>query len=88
MEKLPIREPNYNYLKSHKKSELKVGDQVQVLRKANSKEAGWQNSWNEIMDKKRGGIFKIIKDDGIYGFELEDENDSGFCYPYFILLKN
>lgn len=71
------------YLDGHKKSGIKVGDQVKVLRIARSYERKWENVWPESMDKSVGKVLRVTKDSGERGFELE----AYFDYPYFVLEK-
>ena len=71
------------YLKRHKRSGLKVGDNVIVIRKAELHEQGWTDSWNMNMTRLIGKEGKIT-----------DDSDSGFTvsfgmecwnFPYFVL---
>ena len=76
-----------DYLAAHKASGLKVGDKVRVMRKAVSREGGWDASWNdEYMTPFVGGVFTIWSDRQEIGFELE-RNGEYFYFPYFVLEK-
>jgi hypothetical protein len=72
------------YLEEQKKSGLKVGDTVRVIRVAGTREAGWCNSWVPvIMGDMVGKMGKITSIDGVCGIGLSHEYD----YPYFVLEK-
>jgi len=80
-----------NYLKGHNNCGLKVGDRVKVIRKADSYEKGWNNSWVPKMDKYLGCIGIIVKDAKEFGFRVKFECPGGifrpYNYPYFVLEK-
>ena len=63
---------------------LKVGDRVKVLRKANNYELGWCNTWNLNMDKYIGKIYIIKEFFDNSGIVLGDEY---FHFPFFVLEK-
>lgn len=80
--------PQPSYLDLHKKSGLKVGDKVKVLRKAENHENGWHNYWVEEMDSYVEKSFEIIEDNDSMGFALKEKNEcSYFYFPYFVLEK-
>jgi hypothetical protein len=66
---------------------LKVGDEVMVLFKAESWENGWNNSWEHSMTKNIGKILKVDEnfDSGSKGIRIHD--DFLMCYPFFVLKK-
>lgn len=75
---------NQEYIEASKKSGIKVGDTVKVLRKARDGEQGWGNIWNECrMDSNVGKKFEVVEADTGYGFELSDVY--GHFYPHFVL---
>lgn len=84
-----IRNISLNYLNKHKQSNLKEGDKVKILRKAEDYEFGWENSWSPFMSNMIGKIMVISKDNLQYGFSLRyyHETNSHFDFPYFILEK-
>ena len=61
---------------------FKVGDRVKVVRIAHSREDGWDNTWNPLMDKYVGKKFDItFICSGSKGIHL----DIGYNFPFFIL---
>lgn len=77
------------YFEGHNKSGLKVGDRVKVLRKAESGESNWDNTWCHDMDKYVNKIYIITHDFGCPGFQLNTVPaiSSTFSFPYFVLKK-
>ncbi len=80
------------YIDGQKKREFKKGKFVRILRKARSKERGWQNVWSREMSKYVGQIGRIesvIQTTGGIGitFNKGSENERFFHFPYFILRK-
>lgn len=85
-----IRKKELSYVERQSKwladNNVKVGDKVRVVRKAQSREDGWGNAWVEDMDDWVGKVFKvdrIYSDDGI---RLVDSH-SWWVFPYFVLEK-
>lgn len=77
-----------SYLELHKKSGLKVGDLVEVTRKAEDYECGWGCRWHSRLDSFVGGTFNIVEDAEENGFLLYSlEQESGFYFPSFVLAK-
>ncbi len=74
-----------SYLERHNACGLKVGDRVKVVRSAGHRESGWFDLWSSVMDGSVGSVFTIQKDNGQYGFGLDDKGN--FNYPYFVLEK-
>ena len=72
--------PTYEELQEQ--SGLKIGDMVVVTRKVSMHEAGWNNSWEYIMDDMVGNK-SIIIDIRSCGILLEDS----YSYPYFVLKR-
>lgn len=70
-----------------KKNDIKIGDKVRLIRKAESGEDGWPNVWPGKVDEWAGKILKVKEISGgnisCYNFE---END-WFNFPYFVLEK-
>jgi len=62
---------------------LKVGDTVEVFRKAKSYELGWPNSWVSSMDYVVGELCEISKID----FQGVRFKDHSFQYPIYVLEK-
>lgn len=76
------------YLEEHKKSGLKVGDKVKIIREAEDYENGWENGWSVEMDVHVGEIGEIVGDHSTLGFDVKFNCDSvAWCFPYFILKK-
>ena len=73
-----------SYLIKHKKSGLKIGNIVTIIRKCKNHEQGWEDSWNPNMDKCIGKKGKIINDDLKKGFVVSLENEC-WWFPYFVL---
>jgi len=60
---------------------IKVGDKVRVLRKAESFENGWNGYWVREMDKFIGKVLTVNK------IEEEISTKESLYYPYFVLEK-
>jgi len=90
LEREVLREESVKeYVENHKASGLSIGDEVRIVRKAESKEGGWEDVWVKEMDKFIGKVGRIKDDYGGYGFlvELHDEDTRSFTFPYFCLEK-
>ena len=74
-----------SYLEGHKKSGLKVGDKVIIIKKAKDYERGWDNIWVNGMNEYISKSGYISHDGGILGFEISSENIKNYCFPYFVL---
>jgi hypothetical protein len=72
-----------DYLQNHNASQIKVGDFVRVLFRSHINENGWDNGWTPDMNNAIGFTYKVIEDNGIYGFRLNSPDRC--CYPYFAL---
>lgn len=71
-----------------KANNIKVGDKVKVIRKCESGENGWDDTWLRIMDIAVGKVLKIIGEPRTVGILLEVEGFSrGAYFPYFVLEK-
>lgn len=83
----PLKETNMTledaYLTLHNACGIEVGDTVKVLRKAETDEMGWNNSWTTSMNKSIGKEFKVLRDANKRGFEISDS--FGLSYPFFVL---
>lgn len=70
-----------------KKNDLKIGDKVRLIRKAESVEDGWPNVWPDKVDGWVGKILKVKEisrgNISCYDFETND----WFNFPYFVLEK-
>ena len=73
------------YLERQKQSGLKIGDKVLLLRKAETHENGWNNSWEPEMDRLIGKVGTIIGIEGYSGIVVEFKNSNPYEYPYFVL---
>lgn len=70
-----------------KKNNIKIGDKVRLIRKAESVEDGWPNVWPDKVD---GWVGKILKVKGISGGNIscyDFETNDWFNLPYFVLEK-
>lgn len=67
-----------------KANNIKAGDKVRVLRKAESHEDGWTNTWASDMDEAIGNI-RVVREFYATGIELDDP--ASYRYPYFVLEK-
>jgi hypothetical protein len=65
---------------------FKEGEMVLVLRKADSREKGWNNVWDMEMDLCVGRELRVLADDGEYGVRLEDGRFN-FDYPRHVLKR-
>ena len=76
------------YVKFQKKSGLKAGDKVKVLRSSKFMEFGWNECWLQLKDKFIGEVFTVV-DVEPTGVTLRyDENDlCSWHFPFFILEK-
>jgi len=73
------------YLKWHKKSGIKIGDKVKLLRMPKDYELGWEMIWTESeTDEYIGQTFKVLGDCRAEGFLL-DTLPFYFRFPYFVL---
>lgn len=55
---------------------------VRVVRKAESGELGWDNSWVHEMDASIGNTYTVMRDFGRRGISL---SASGYSFPPFVL---
>ena len=70
------------YEKLQEESGIEVGDTVRVLRKVETYEMGWRNTWlDSVMNKYIGKIFKVIDISRNRGILL----DCGWGFPFFAL---
>lgn len=65
---------------------LKAGDTVRVLRKAESISNGWRGRWIPEMDLFVGKKCKVLTINSL-GVLLEDDNDEAWYFPAFVLEK-
>lgn len=70
------------YMILQKKSGLKIGDTVKVLRKSKNHELGWDNVWCEEEMDCMVGLEFTIRDINEYGINLEE-----LKFPFFVLEK-
>lgn len=80
------KEAAEQYIKSTLKAntgKFEVGDKVKVVRKAESREGDWDNSWTPSMNESIGKVLTIMKNCKLYGYKLNDFH--GLDYPEFVL---
>jgi len=79
------KEPEH--LETHQEAlerlQLKVGDKVKVLCKAESFERDWEANWAKVMDDYIGKTIKVIDFSGNSGVRL----DCYYNFPAFVLEK-
>ncbi len=67
-------------------SQFKAGDKVLILRKAKTRERGWENSWVGAMDNSVGKIGTVILVSTCLTYNIEVECDGETLgYPSFVL---
>lgn len=76
-------EKQKQWIKNHN---IKVGDKVRIIRKADPQENGWEIPWESAMNNtiKKIGIITKISNRGI---KISIENTIGWWYPYHVLEK-
>ena len=74
-----------DYLIGHIMSNIKVGDYVKVVGKAESESKGWNSIWLDNMDLCIGGEFVVLEDSLTLGFALTHKPT--YLFPYFVLEK-
>ena len=62
-------------------SGIEVGDKVRVLRRAKSREMGWEGFWRPRMDFALNEVMEVTRFNSAGGLEL----GLGFYYPFFVL---
>lgn len=89
-----IRKKKLPYAASQAKwiadNDVKKGDKVRIVRKADKNEGGWGVFWNPDMDEavgKVGTVRHIPTNWGASGIEVDVPAVSLFLYPYFVLEK-
>jgi hypothetical protein len=82
-----MNEQTDKYCENHKKSGIRVGDVVTIMRKSESYEKGWQNHWIENMSNLIGKKCVVTTDGFSSGFQLVDlkKEYGGYFFPYFVL---
>lgn len=80
------------YIDGQKKRAFKKGKFVKVLRKARSKERGWQNVWTRDMSKYVGQVGRMESSYNTTGgvgvtFNRGSDQEAFFHFPYFVLRK-
>jgi hypothetical protein len=80
------------YLMGHKKSGLKIGDEVEILPpEFCEEELTWDNKWASPMSDSIGRKGIIVRDNGSMGFAVKmkesDSNLNSYCFPYYSLKK-
>lgn len=76
-------EKQKQWIKNHN---IKVGDKVRIIRKADPQENGWEIPWESAMNNtiKKIGIITKISNRGI---KISIENTIDWWYPYHVLEK-
>ena len=92
MGKVIVRLLYSGYISGHRKSGIKVGDAVKVVRTAKSYEGGWGNTWEDEMSSLVDEDGIVTEDNGKDGFtvSIEDVTESGagpsiYGFPYFVI---
>ena len=73
----------YKWLKAN---DIGEGDKVRIIRRAESYEDGWDNTWPALMDDDVGKVGFVVEDNGDKGIVVDTENGH-WSYPYFVLEK-
>lgn len=86
------KEPSYAERQARWLAEncIKKGDKVRIIRKAESREDGWQTLWNPDMDEtvgKVGTVSHISANFRECGIDVDVPDVGEFLYPYFVLEK-
>ena len=69
-----------------KANDIAGGDKVKIVRRAESHEDGWDNTWPALMDDDVGKVGFVVEDNGDKGIVVDTENGH-WSYPYFVLEK-
>ena len=69
-----------------KANDIAGGDKVRIVRRAESHEDGWDNTWPALMDDDVGKVGFVVEDNGDKGIVVDTENGH-WSYPYFVLEK-
>ena len=69
-----------------KANDIAGGDKVRIVRRAESHEGGWDNTWPALMDDDVGKVGFVVEDNGDKGIVVDTENGH-WSYPYFVLEK-
>lgn len=69
-----------------KANDIAGGDKVRIVRRAESHEDGWDNTWTAHMDDDVGKVGFVVEDNGDNGIRVDTENGC-WSYPYFVLEK-
>lgn len=69
-----------------KANDIAGGDKVRIVRRAESHEDGWDNTWPALMDDDVGKVGFVVEDNGDKGIVVDTENGHR-SYPYFVLEK-
>jgi hypothetical protein len=78
------------YEREQKKADFKVGDKVKILRKAETEEKGWLNTWTKGMDLFVGKEGEVTEICGKYGIEVKlcpGNIELEYEFPYYVLEK-
>jgi hypothetical protein len=89
------KEEKETYLEHHKNSNIKVGDKVKIVMKAEAHQAGWDNTWEPEMDEAVGQTMEVLSDGNNSGFCCAPVGNGGeklekcshYGYPYFVMRK-
>lgn len=71
-------------------NDIKKGDKVRVIRKADHNEDGWGSLWNPEMDEAVGKVGRVCSISRIFrecGIEVNVPDVGPYLYPYFVLEK-
>ena len=73
-----------DYMERQDACGIEVGDRVKVLRRAESREDGWPDTWEPEMNGMVG-MFWTVKAVGEFGVLIGTHG--GWNFPYFVLEK-
>jgi len=84
LSRFPMHTASRDYRLGSESCGISKGDRVKVLRKAESYERGWGNTWHTEMDGFVGGVYEVEFVRPLAGLYLKG---TSFGFPYFILEK-
>ena len=82
----PLERTKESYKAAQKESGIAIGDSVIVMRRAKSRENGWNADWVTGMNEFVGKTCEVIKQSSHSGFLLESLSSyTHWWFPYFVL---
>ena len=64
---------------------IAVGTQVRITEAAESGQAGWGNTWEDLMNYAIGGVGVVTRISPESGINVKIKGYSSWEYPYFVL---